>query len=341
MPSTPVKAGPLMLDIEGRSLSEEDKDLLRHPMVGGVIFFARNFQSREQIQSLSAAIAAIRPELLIAVDQEGGRVQRFREGFTRLPPMQVLGDYLASYPEEGAHLLHDCGWLMAAEVLATGVDFSFAPVLDVDRDGCAVIANRSFSDDPAMATAAARHFVAGMHEAGMAATGKHFPGHGGVTADSHLETPFDNRTLAELTERDMVPFRELANSLDAVMPGHIVFPAVDEHCVGFSRHWLQDILRNQLGFDGVIFSDDLSMKGADHAGGYARKTELALTAGCDMVLVCNDRPGAIEVLDYLQQLGVEPSRRLAAMKARKHWSWDQLDVDSRRSRIVRQLETLC
>ena len=336
-----MKAGPLMLDLEGHSLSEQDRELLRHPMVGGVIFFARNFQSREQIQYLSGAIAGIRPQLLIAVDQEGGRVQRFREGFTRLPPMQVLGDYFVSYPEEGARLLHDCGWLMAAEVLASGVDFSFAPVLDVDRDGCAVIANRAFSDDPLMATAAARHFIAGMHEAGMAATGKHFPGHGGVTADSHLETPFDNRTLTELTERDMVPFRELATSLDAVMPGHIVFPAVDEHCVGFSRHWLQDILRNQLGFGGVIFSDDLSMKGADHAGGYARKTELALTAGCDMVLVCNDRPGAIEVLDYLQQLGVEPSSRLATMKARKYWSWDQLDADSRRSGIVRQLETLC
>ncbi|KJS06255.1 MAG: beta-hexosaminidase [Gammaproteobacteria bacterium BRH_c0] len=335
-----MKAGPLMLDLEGLSLSDEDKDLLRHPMVGGVIFFARNFHSRQQIESLSADIAAIRPELLIAVDQEGGRVQRFREGFTRLPPMQALGDYFAASPEDGTRLLHDCGWLMAAEVLAAGVDFSFAPVLDVDRDGCAVIANRSFSDDPVAATAAARHFIAGMHEAGMAATGKHFPGHGGVAADSHLETPFDKRALEELTGRDLVPFRELAATLDAVMPGHIVFPAVDEHCVGFSRHWLQDILRTQLGFNGVIFSDDLSMKGADHAGGYARKTELALAAGCDMVLVCNDRPGAIEVLDFLSRLKLEPSARLATMKARKGWRWPQLDNDERRLRVIGQLEAL-
>ena len=333
-------AGPLMLDLEGTALSAEDKNLLRHPMVGGVIYFARNVESPEQLQALSREIAAIRPELLIAVDQEGGRVQRFREGFTPLPAMQRLGDHFAADPGEGAALLRDCGWLMAAEVLAVGVDFSFAPVLDLDRDHCAVIANRAFSDDPQVAAAAARHFIGGMHEAGMAATGKHFPGHGGVLGDSHLETPFDRRDLAALEARDLVPFRLLAGLLDGVMPAHIVFPAVDDQCVGFSARWLRDILRGSLGFDGVIFSDDLSMKGADHAGSYARKAELALAAGCDMVLVCNDRPGALAVIECLERLNPHPSPRLSSMKARRPWDWRALQADPRRLAIQRRLEVL-
>ncbi|MFA5548594.1 MAG: beta-N-acetylhexosaminidase [Porticoccaceae bacterium] len=335
-----MTAGPLMLDLEGTSLSAEDKALLRHPNVGGVIYFARNVESPEQVLALSREIAAIRPELLIAVDQEGGRVQRFRAGFTPLPPMQRLGDHFVAEPEAGAALLRDCGWLMAAEVLAVGVDFSFAPVLDLDREHCAVIANRAFSDDPHVAAAAARHFIDGMHGAGMAATGKHFPGHGGVRGDSHLETPFDHRDLAALEARDLVPFRALAPELDGVMPAHIVFPAVDGDCVGFSRRWLRDILRADLGFDGVIFSDDLSMKGADHAGDYARKTELALAAGCDMVLVCNDRPGALSVIECLDRLNPPPSPRLARMKARRTWDWAGLQADPRRLAIQRRLEAL-
>jgi len=333
-------AGPLMLDLEGTALSVEDRELLRHPMVGGVIYFARNFASRQQIAALSQEIAAIRPQLLIAVDQEGGRVQRFRDGFTRLPPMQALGERFAANAVGGARLLRDCGWLMAAEMLAVGVDFSFAPVLDLDRDRCAVIADRAFGDDPALVSVAACHFIDGMHEAGMAATGKHFPGHGGVAGDSHLVTPFDDRDLDQLVARDMVPFRELSATLDAVMPAHIVFPAIDEHCVGFSRRWLQEILRSALGFNGVIFSDDLSMKGADHAGGYDRKTELALAAGCDMVLVCNDRPGAIEVIECLERSRAAPSPRLAKMKARRRWTWHELDNGGRRQGIRERLKEL-
>lgn len=335
-----MPAGPLMLDLDGLVLSEEERRLLRHPMVGGVIYFARNFESREQITALSSEVMRIRPELLLAVDQEGGRVQRFREGFTRLPPMATLGEYLAREPGVGTRLLRDAGWLMAAEVLACGVDFSFAPVLDVDRDACEVIANRAFSDNPHRVADAAKLFVEGMHEAGMAATGKHFPGHGGVRADSHLETPFDGRSMDELEARDLIPFRALSGQLDAVMPAHIVFSEIDSQCVGFSRYWLEECLRGSLAFDGVIFSDDLAMKGADHAGDYARKAELAVNAGCDMVLVCNDRAGALEVLDYLERTGTVASPRLEKMKARRQWSWQELERDSRRQAIRRQLEVL-
>lgn len=335
-----MSAGPLMLDLDGHELSADDRTLLRHPLVGGVILFARNARSPEQIRALTDAIAEIRPELLIAVDQEGGRVQRFRDGFTRLPPMQVLGDIYRANPELGGALLRDCGWLMAAEVLAMGVDFSFAPVLDLDRDHCAVIANRSFSPDPVIATAAARHFISGMHDAGMAVTGKHFPGHGGVVADSHLETPFDDRDLGQLRVHDLLPFQELAPVLDGVMPGHIVFPKIDANCVGFSPFWLRQILRGELGFEGVIFSDDLSMKGADHAGGYAEKTSLALDAGCDMVLVCNDRPGALDVLACLERRQETPSPRLASMKARASHDWSSLLCDERYQDIRQRLEVL-
>lgn len=325
--------GPLMLDLEGLTLTTEETELIQNSWVGGVIFFARNFEHREQIMGLVAEIRAIRPELLLCVDQEGGRVQRFKEGFTRIPPMQVLGDQMCesvakTAEHEGADnaeaFLQDVGWLMASELLACGIDFSFAPVLDVDRAQCEVIANRSFSDDPEAVIFSARAFIKGMHEAGMATTGKHFPGHGGVRADSHLETPYDDRSLETLQGRDLLPFVHLANELDAMMPAHIVFPSIDEDAVGFSRYWLQEILRGELQFEGVIFSDDLSMKGADVAGSYADKARCALLAGCDMVLVCNNRQGALEVLNYLKNSGVEPSSRLSTMSARQSWNWETL-----------------
>lgn len=332
--------GPLMLDLQGVELTAAEAELLRHPMVGGVIYFARNFASRAQIVELSASIRAIRPELLLAVDQEGGRVQRFRDGYTRFPPMARLGQLLATNPESGAALLQDAGWLLAAEVLASGVDFSFAPVLDVDDCRCDVIADRAFSADPALAAEAARLFIVGLHEAGMAVTGKHFPGHGGVTADSHLETPTDSRTLDALRACDLIPFAQLSQQLDAVMPAHILFPSVDNQCVGFSRRWLQEILRTELGFKGVIFSDDLSMKGADVAGGYPQKAQAALAAGCDMVLVCNNPEGAGEVLAYLEQNQVVPSPRLPSMKARQTWQWAELDNDPRRLMTIERLAQL-
>ncbi|MEH6466795.1 MAG: beta-N-acetylhexosaminidase [Porticoccus sp.] len=316
--------GPLMLDLEGLTLTTEEAELIQNPWVGGVIFFARNFENREQIMGLVAEIRAVRPELLICVDQEGGRVQRFKEGFTRIPPMQVLGDQMCEGVANAETFLQDVGWLMASELLACGIDFSFAPVLDVDRVQCEVIANRSFSDNPEAVIVSARAFIKGMHEAGMATTGKHFPGHGGVRADSHLETPYDDRSLETLQGRDLLPFIHLANELDAVMPAHIVFPSIDRDAVGFSPYWLQKVLREELQFDGVIFSDDLSMKGADVAGSYADKARCALLAGCDMVLVCNNRQGALDVLGYLENSGVEPSSRLSTMSARQSCNWENL-----------------
>jgi len=333
--------GPLMLDLEGTSLSDDERDLLLQSPIGGVIFFARNISSKEQFIALTAEVSALRPELLLAIDQEGGRVQRLREGYTILPPMQVLGNLLVEDSQRGAELLRNTGWLLAVEMIASGLDFSFAPVLDLDSSHCEVIANRSFSLDPGIASAAAGYFIEGMAEAGMAATGKHFPGHGGVTADSHLEIPYDSRSLEQLQDRDLLPFKALSHKLQGIMPAHIVFPEVDDKAVGFSSYWLQNILRQELAFDGVIFSDDLSMKGADQMGSYAEKADAALRAGCDMVLVCNNRQGALEVLDFMQTRA-EPvaSPRLPVMKAKKQWQWSGLENDSRWQAIREVLATL-
>ena len=332
--------GSLMLDVEGLTLNDDERLLLQNPQVGGVILFSRNFQSREQVCVLVDEIRTVRPELLLAVDQEGGRVQRFKQGFTRLPAMQKLGDRYRRDPRTGLALCQDTGWLMASEILACGIDFSFAPVLDIDRDTCEVIGDRSFSEHPDEMAACAGAFIAGMHEAGMGATAKHFPGHGSVVADSHLETPYDNRTLDSIRQRDLIPFQKLVGEYDAVMPAHMVFPQVTSDSVGFSPFWLQQILRDEMGFDGVIFSDDLSMKGADVAGGYASKAKAALDAGCDMVLVCNDRAGALEVIDYLQQRGGKPSSRLVDMAAGSYPGWQLLQASERYQRTREQLEQI-
>ncbi len=332
--------GRLMLDLAATQLSLQESVLLQNPQVGGVILFARNIESPEQVADLLAEIRAVNPDLLLAVDQEGGRVQRLQQGFTRLPAMQLLGDQLLQDPIAGLALAEDVGWLLASEVLACGFDISFAPVLDVDRDTSSIIGDRAFSDQPELVVDLARAFIAGMHEAGMAVTGKHFPGHGGVVADSHLEAPIDNRSWQELQEHDLKPFAALAAELDGVMPAHITFPSVDPDSVGFSAFWLQQVLREQLKFDGVIFSDDLSMKGADIAGGYCEKARLALDAGCDMILVCNCPEGAMEVLDFMQSSNIVGSDRIAAMRARKSVSWDTLAVDSRRLDTVAKLQLL-
>ncbi len=335
--------GALMLDLDSTELDAQERELLLNPHIGGVIFFARNFVSREQIIDVVASIREIRPELLLAVDQEGGRVQRFRTGFTRLPAMNVFYRQLEAGRDSDSvmALVRDCGWLMAAEILACGVDFSFAPVLDVDDNHCAVIADRSFSPDPEQAAYLAELFIAGMHEAGMAATGKHFPGHGAVSGDSHLLLPVDERPWSQIESRDWQPFRLLApHRLDAVMPAHIVFPQVDDQPVGFSRHWLQQRLRGDLSFDGVIFSDDLSMEGAQGAGSYGDRAEIALAAGCDMVLVCNCREGALETLTRLEQLAQPVSNRLATMSARRQWSWADLQAMPRWQQTVQQLTAL-
>ena len=324
-----------MLDLVAAELSSEERALLLRPEVGGVIFFARNIVSQQQISDLTTEITELRPELLLAVDQEGGRVQRLRDGYSLLPAMQVLGDYYQKDEDAGAQLLRDTGWLMAVEVIASGLDFSFAPVLDLDRRHCPVIADRAFSDDAQLATQAIRFFIEGMHEAGMAATGKHFPGHGGVLGDSHLETPCDLRDIDELRDHDLRPFRELASDLQGVMPAHIVFPNISDQPVGFSSFWLQQVLREELGFQGVIFSDDLSMKGADVVGSYQQKAAAALAAGCDMVLVCNNRAGAITVMDFLaKRHSSGDTSCLATMKAKRRWTWAELEQSARRQAVV-------
>ncbi|WP_428821414.1 beta-N-acetylhexosaminidase [Microbulbifer sp. MCCC 1A16149] len=323
-----VQIGPVMIDVEGAELTDEDRELLRHPQVGGLIFFARNYRDRPQLEALIKDIRSVRPEILLAVDQEGGRVQRFRESFTRIPSMQALS------ARADTQQLKDVGWLLAAELLAVGVDFSFAPVLDADDDFCRIVGDRSFAQDPLVLAQKARPFMAGMHEAGMATTGKHFPGHGQVLEDSHEELPVDQRTLDAVLASDCVPFTECiaAGELQAVMPAHIRFANVDENPVGFSRFWLQEILRKRLGFDGVIFSDDLTMEGAGAAGGYAERIRAAMQAGCDMGVVCNNRQGALEVLEALEGFEPDPrsSERLARMRGRAAIdSWSTLESNSR------------
>lgn len=308
--------GSLMVDIAGTWLTAEDRQLLRQPEVGGLILFARNIETPGQVRELCRSIRALRPELLLAVDQEGGRVQRLRRDVVRLPAMGQLGGRADS-----AELARLCGWLMATEILAVGLDFSFAPVLDVDHGRSQVIGARSFGTAEQVIELGGA-FIAGMGDAGMAATGKHFPGHGWAEADSHYAIPTDERDLDTLLRTDLRTFQALLPTLGAVMPAHVIYPAVDPQPAGFSRRWLQDILRGELDYQGVIFSDDLSMAGAHVAGDAGQRVEAALSAGCDMGLVCNDRAAAELALTRVQQLGVSPAPRLASMRARRHVDLD-------------------
>lgn len=294
--------GNLMMDLTGTELSAEEVDLLAHPAIGGVIFFTRNYESVEQLTQLVKLVrmAAQRP-LLLAVDHEGGRVQRFRKQFTALPAIAKLGAHFADDPLAARQTAYRLGWLMAAEVRAVDIDISFAPVLDLNYGVSQVIGDRSVHREPAIVTELAGAYISGMRAAGMAATGKHFPGHGFVEADSHLAIPVDLRPQAEIMQADVLPFAQLMQQgLNAVMPAHVIYEQVDSQPAGFSRIWLQDILRGQLGFNGVIFSDDLSMEAAGVVGGYAERAEAALAAGCDMILACNQRAGIIEILDRVQ-----------------------------------------
>ncbi len=293
--------GAIMLDLAGTELSAEDRELLAHPAVGGVILFARNYQNPQQLAALTAAIRAVRePHLLIAVDQEGGRVQRFRSGFERLPPAGFLGKWYSHNAEQACQAAQALGWLMAIELQACGVDFSFAPVLDIDRGLCRAIGDRAFSHDIPALIALTSAWMRGVRLAGMASVGKHFPGHGGVDVDSHLSVPYDERPLDVLWEQDLAPFQALIQQgLEAVMPSLVVYPAVDDVPANFSTRWLQTILRGQLGFQGAIYSDALDMGAAAAAGGFVERSKAALAAGCDQLLVCNNRAAALEVVEAL------------------------------------------
>lgn len=334
--------GPIMLDLEGYELTSDERELIVHPLVGGIILFARNYRDPSQLEYLTRSIRELRPEILIAVDHEGGRVQRFRDGFTRIPPMARLGELFMKDPESALELAWDTGWLMASELLAYGLDFTFAPVLDLDYGNSEVIGDRAFSGRPEIVTRLADALIEGLHEAGMPAIGKHFPGHGYVAADSHVDLPVDVRPFSEIDESCLKPFTALCPLLDGVMPAHVIYEKVAPEPAGFSPYWLKDILRRQLGFKGVIFSDDLGMAGAAATGDYSARAHAALGAGCDMVLVCNDRDGALQVIDALKDFDFSPrsEQRLSALSVLSRPTLDALDADPRYNRVADQLEAL-
>jgi len=289
--------GPVVIDVVGHELTTDERRRLLHPLTGGVILFTRNYESPDQLRRLTGEIHALRePALVIAVDHEGGRVQRFRSGFTPIPPMRALGEAWDVNQRKAKQLAHETGYVLAAELRAHGVDLSFTPVLDLDHGASSIIGDRAFHSAPEIVTELAGALMQGLKEGGMNAVAKHFPGHGHVRADSHLELPIDPRPYAELEAADLVPFERLIRSgLAAIMPAHVVYPDVDTQPASFSAAWLKRILRDELRFDGIIFSDDLSMEGARAMGAIAQRAEAALAAGCDMILVCND-PSAVDQL---------------------------------------------
>jgi len=310
---------PVILDIAGLALTDADRRRLRHPLTGGLILFARNWENRRQLLELTSEIKTIRDDLLICVDHEGGRVQRFRHGFTAIPAMTELGKLWDRDPAQALAAARGCGFVIASELQAHGVDFSFAPVLDVDYGESSVIGDRALHHDPHTVAVLAEALQAGLNAAGMSSVGKHFPGHGYVRADSHHEVPIDDRTLTEISASDLIPFQRLARSgMGGMMPAHVIYPKVDSRPAGFSSVWLQRILREKLGFEGLIFSDDLSMEGASTAGGVMARANAALNAGCDMVLLCNDPRAQDTLLEGLERRPIAPTlaRRLEKMRGK-------------------------
>jgi beta-N-acetylhexosaminidase len=341
-----TESSPLIIDIAGTALGAADRKRLQHPLVGGLILFARNWEHRRQLTALTAEIKAVREDLLVCVDHEGGRVQRFRsDGFTHLPPMRALGALWMSDPLGATDAATACGFVLASELRACGVDLSFTPVLDLDHGPSGVIGDRAFHRDARVVALLAKSLMHGLLRAGMAACGKHFPGHGYIAADSHTEVPVDRRTLAALLADDAAPYGWLSTSLPSVMPAHVIYPKVDARAAGFSARWLRDILRGRLGFTGAVFSDDLSMEGARRVDGleltHAQAARIALAAGCDMVLLCNqslDGGRAVDALiDGLQDLldrgalglaADSESRRLALLPQTAPLAWDELMHDA-------------
>jgi beta-N-acetylhexosaminidase len=325
-----MSLGPLMIDVAGTTLSAADREVLAHPLVGSVILFTRNYTDPAQLQALVAEIQAVRsPALLIAVDHEGGRVQRFRPGFSELPPLRRIGHAFDADPQQGLAMARALGWLMAAELAACGLDFSFAPCVDLDYGLSEIIGDRAFhAQAPAVAQLAIA-YAHGMRDAGMAATAKHYPGHGAVVADSHVALPVDRRQLVDM-EQDLLPYRRLiANGLPAVMVAHVLYPAVDSVPASFSRRWVEGLLRTELQFGGLVFADDLTMGGAATVGDLVQRALRALAAGCDVLPVCNDRPGVERLLERLK-LEIDPASqlRLVRMRGRRHYSFETLSASA-------------
>lgn len=328
----PRPLGPVLIGLPGPDLDEGSRARLRHPAVGGVVLFSRNFSDRARLDRLIGQIREVRnPRPLICIDQEGGRVQRLQDGFTRLPPLGVLGRLYHEDSAKAVDMAYRHGRVMATEMLASGIDLSFAPVLDLDR-GSRVIGDRAFASDPAEVVELGRAYLAGMHDAGMRTTGKHFPGHGSVVADSHHEEVVDNRPMAEIRGSDLLPFAQLAGALDALMIAHVVYPDADPVPAGYSRFWLQSVLRSELGYGGAVFSDDLGMQAARCAGDLATRTRASLDAGCDMVLVCEPDEAAELLAGFGGESPGEATEIISRLYGRPTVDRDELD-EVRRERI--------
>lgn len=332
-----IEYGRLMLDIDGTSLSNEDKDLLMNKHVGGLIFFSRNFESFNQITNLVHEIRNIKENIIIAVDQEGGRVQRFNKEFTKIPTMQEVAKYANS--NNDMSFLKEVGWLISSELIAAGIDLNFAPVLDIDDKTSSIIGDRAFANNALDVISLTSNFIDGMHEAGMKSTGKHFPGHGGIFEDSHIELAEDHRELDELMGLDIKPYIELSNKLDAIMCAHILFPNIDKYIPSYSRYWLKDILREKIKYKGLIFSDDLSMFGAGDLS-FANKAVKSIEAGCDMILVCNNRYEAINVIEAFEKNDIDLSKKIHQMRKTSNTDWDDLSRTNRRSVVKEKLKTI-
>ena len=337
-----MSLGPIMLDIASIELDQEECELLCHPSVGGVILFSRNYESRAQLKNLVDQIHQLRsPKLLVAVDHEGGRVQRFRDGFTHLPCAAIYGQLYDQDPNIARECSYAAGWILAAELRAVDIDFSFAPVLDLNRNISSVIGDRAFHHIPEVVSHLATVFMRAMNDAGMAATGKHFPGHGGVELDSHIDIPVDLRDYITIYKEDIQVFKRLIDQgINAIMPAHVIYKNVDKNAAGFSSFWLQKVLRERLGFTGMIFSDDLNMVGASSiSADYSERAFRALQAGCDMVLICNNRAAAIEIINGRNyHTNLISQIRYTQMQGRKKIGFDDLKYDSKWKKYVSYLQ---
>ncbi len=334
--------GALMIDVEGQTLSAEEQLRLQHPLVGGVILFSRNYASPAQMTALTAEIRALRkPSLLIAVDHEGGKVQRFRQEFSPLPPAACIGALYDQNPQQGIKAAQQIGWLLAAELRAVGVDLSFAPVLDLRKGISSVIQDRAFHADPQVVTLLAAAFIQGMQSAGMQAVGKHYPGHGSVAADSHLAVPIDWRSLDVIVQEDLIPFSQLIKQgLPALMPAHVIYPQIDKYPAVFSKIWLT-FLRQQLRFTGAIFSDDLNMAAAGTVGDMCERVPKAIGAGCDMLLICNNSDAVGQVLEtFCSYEAPQAQARVEKLRGTGTWAWQKLHTAQAWQEAQQQLEQL-